>query len=76
MEQTGPDFGASVFEDGKAFAEVKRAMATLSALLVKPDSHSALASEPPQPAQQLVSGYRPSNKTSLPGRQPTASSLT
>jgi hypothetical protein len=43
MKQTGSDFGTSVFEHGKALAEIKRSVAALSTLLVKADDHSSSA---------------------------------
>jgi hypothetical protein len=63
MEQTGSDFSASVFEHGKALAEIERSVAALSALLVKWDDHSSSATEPSQSAQQLVSGHVEMNRT-------------
>jgi hypothetical protein len=57
------------FQHSKAIAEIERAVAALAALLVKTDSDPALAAEPSQSAQQLVSGYAPSNKRPSHPRQ-------
>jgi hypothetical protein len=63
MEQAGPDFGASVFDHSKAVTEIERTVAALAALLLEPDGNTTPAAEPPQPAQQLISGHALSNKT-------------
>jgi hypothetical protein len=63
VEQAGPDFSASIFDHSKTIAEIERAVATLAALLVEPDGNTTPAAEPPQPAQQLISGHALSNKT-------------
>jgi hypothetical protein len=64
MKQTGSDFSASIFEHGKALAEIERSVAALSALLVKANDHSSSAAEPSQSAQPLVSGHVQRNRTS------------
>ena len=69
MEQTRPDFGASVFEHGKPIAEIECAVAALAAFFFKADCNSSLAAEPSQSAQQLISGHAWMNMTPAHCRQ-------
>jgi hypothetical protein len=69
VRQAGPELSASVFEHGKAIAEIERTVTTLAAFLLEPDGNPSLVAEPSQSAQQLVSGHAPSIKIPVRRRQ-------
>ncbi len=48
---------STALEYGRPFAVIDGAVAALAALLRKPDDDPTLAAEPPEAAQQLVSGH-------------------